>query len=197
MTQLCENYNNLGKSNGNAMENPVSKTSNWLASSFLAGILIFGVGGAVVYGLEGEEVYEPDELYVDECGACHYAYPPGLLPASSWQRIMVGLEDHFEENAETDEETVAYLSEYLTANALSEGAPSKLSMLLRNMPAEPPLRVTSLPGFEQAHESELELIEGLNVGMEFFSPCEDCHRQAEQGLFDKELLRGGYGPTSR
>ena len=160
-------------------------------------VLLFGVGGIVVYGLEADQAYQPDELYVEECGACHYAYPPGLLPAESWAGIMLGLEDHFEESAETDDETHAYVSQYLAENSLQAGQPSKWSMLLRNIPSEPPLRITALPGFIQAHESELELLEGVDLGEGFFSPCEDCHRQADQGLFDKELLSKGYGPTSR
>lgn len=179
------------------MDKHVSNTSGLLGTGLLAAILLFGVGGIVVFGLEADQEYQPDELYVDECGACHLAYPPGLLPASSWQGIMGGLEDHFEDNAETDEETAAYVSKYLADNALTPGEPSRWSMLLRNMPSEPPLRITELPGFRQAHESEMELLEGLNMGMEFFSPCQDCHREADQGLFDKELLSKGYGPTSR
>jgi len=179
------------------MSEQAGKIQTSLGSTILAAILFFGVGGVVIYGLEEGEVYQPDELYVDECGACHYAYPPGFLPASSWQGIMLGLEDHFDENAETDEETASYISEYLQANALTAGGSSPWSMLLRNLPDNPPLRITELPGFRQAHESELELLDGLDMGMEFFSPCEDCHRQAGQGLFDKGLLRAGYGPAAR
>ena len=33
--------------------------------------------------------------YQQECAACHTAYPPGLLPAASWQRLMGGLGKHF------------------------------------------------------------------------------------------------------
>jgi mono/diheme cytochrome c family protein len=33
-------------------------------------------------------------LYKQECAACHMAYPPGLLPARSWTRIMSGLDKH-------------------------------------------------------------------------------------------------------
>jgi len=179
------------------MNKHTSNTAGLLGSGLLGAVLLFGIGGIVIYGLEEEPAYQPNELYVEECGACHYAYAPGLLPASSWQGIMRGLEDHFEESAETDDETVAYISKYLDENALKSGQPSRWSMLLRNLPSEPPLRITDLPGFRQAHESELELLDGLNMGMEFFSPCQDCHRQADQGLFDKELLSKGYGPTSR
>jgi hypothetical protein len=37
------------------------------------------------------------ELYVKECGGCHFPYQPGLLSAVSWERIMGGLGDHFGE----------------------------------------------------------------------------------------------------
>jgi hypothetical protein len=33
-------------------------------------------------------------IYKQECAACHLAYPPGLLPARSWSRIMSGLDKH-------------------------------------------------------------------------------------------------------
>ncbi|HPQ24397.1 MAG TPA: cytochrome C, partial [Gammaproteobacteria bacterium] len=39
-------------------------------------------------------------LYLQECGSCHFAYQPGLLPARSWNNLMGGLENHFGENAE-------------------------------------------------------------------------------------------------
>ena len=179
------------------MQEQVNSTAQIIGAAFLSAVLLFGVGGIIVYGVENEPVYQPDELYEDECGACHYAYPPGLLPVSSWLGIMQNLEDHFEDNAETDEETATYVSNYLVENALKPGQNAKWSVLLRNMQNDPPLRIVELPGFQQAHESELELIEGMDLGWDFFSPCEDCHRQADQGLFDKELLSGGYGPTSR
>jgi hypothetical protein len=31
----------------------------------------------------------------EECAACHSAYPPGMLPAASWQRVMANLPRHF------------------------------------------------------------------------------------------------------
>ena len=179
------------------MQKQATNTAQIISATLLSAILLFGVGGMVIYALEDEITYQPDELYLDECGACHYAYPPGLLPAASWQGIMASLDDHFEDNAETDEETANYVTNYLVQNSLRPGGNPKWSVLLRNIPQNPPLRIVELPGFQQAHESELELIEDLDMGWEFFSPCADCHRQADQGLFDKELLRGGYGPTSR
>jgi hypothetical protein len=40
-------------------------------------------------------------LYKDECGSCHFAYPPTMLPAASWERVMAGLGAHFGDNADS------------------------------------------------------------------------------------------------
>ena len=40
-----------------------------------------------------------NERYRTECGGCHFAYPPGMLPADAWQRIMAALADHFGDDA--------------------------------------------------------------------------------------------------
>src|SRR5512146_1890763 len=34
-----------------------------------------------------------------ECGACHTAFPPSLLDAATWRRVMDGLEPHFGSDA--------------------------------------------------------------------------------------------------
>jgi hypothetical protein len=40
--------------------------------------------------------------YVQECGSCHVAFAPGLLPAASWQRQMNGLDKHYGTDASMD-----------------------------------------------------------------------------------------------
>src|SRR3989344_6200999 len=44
--------------------------------------------------------------YTQECAACHTAYPPGLLPAASWNRVMTGLAQHYGTDASLDAATV-------------------------------------------------------------------------------------------
>ncbi|MGE0623814.1 MAG: hypothetical protein AB7I04_08650 [Pseudomonadales bacterium] len=163
-------------------------------SVLLTAILTFGVYGVVVNALEGEPQYVQDDVYIEECGACHLAYAPDLLPVESWHKVMAGLEDHFGDNAELDEETAAHIGAYLEANGLSRGRSSKMSRLLRGLPADPPLRITELPAFENLHymiPKELEVAE-LEEG--FLSPCADCHKEAALGIYDAERLHPGYGP---
>ena len=40
--------------------------------------------------------------YQQECAACHVAYPPGMLPAASWQRVMGNLSHHYGTDASLD-----------------------------------------------------------------------------------------------
>jgi cytochrome c553 len=51
--------------------------------------------------------------YEAECGSCHMAYAPGMLPARSWTKMLAGLDAHFGQNAELDAATVRTLSAWL------------------------------------------------------------------------------------
>ena len=43
---------------------------------------------------DGGALFSQDDIYLDECGACHLAYPPGLLPEPSWRLLLAHLDDH-------------------------------------------------------------------------------------------------------
>ena len=64
--------------------------------------------------------------YKENCGACHFAYQPQLLPSGSWSKILTGRSDHFGETLDLDPEAEKEIAEYLEANA-AEFSSSKLS----------------------------------------------------------------------
>ena len=165
-----------------------------LARIWLAASLVFGATGLVVYAVEGPPQYVQDEIYIEECGACHLAYAPDLLPVASWRRVLIGLEDHFGDNAELDEETQAHIQAYLDANGLDRGRPAKMSRLLRGLPEPPPLRITELPAFVNMHYRIPIELERDELPTGFLAPCADCHKEAELGIYDAERLNPGYGP---
>ncbi len=178
------------------MSSQVSNTQWTISSVLFGGILLFGVYGIVLSAAEGDpDRFVRDSTYVDECGACHLAYPPGLLPVESWQGIMAGLDDHFGESAEMDEETTTHIASYLDQYALAKGQKSRIGKLMRNMPDDPPLRITELPAFIDAHDEIPKQLEVEKLETGFLSPCADCHRTAASSIFDKELLHPGYGPN--
>lgn len=51
-----------------------------------------------------------------ECGTCHIAYPPQLLPAPSWRRVMSGLDKHFGTDAGLDARTATEQGDYRERN---------------------------------------------------------------------------------
>ena len=60
--------------------------------------------------------------WTTECGACHVAYPPGLLPERSWRAVMDGLDRHFGADASLDAATRKTITEFLAANAANRVA---------------------------------------------------------------------------
>jgi mono/diheme cytochrome c family protein len=55
--------------------------------------------------------------YTQECAACHTAYPPAMLPAASWRRVMEGLDKHYGTDATLDAATAREIGSWLQAHA--------------------------------------------------------------------------------
>ncbi|WP_428036481.1 diheme cytochrome c [Amphritea sp.] len=123
-------------------------------------------------------------VYREECGACHVAYPAGLLPVESWSTIMTSLDDHFGENAEVSAESAAMITAYLTDNA---GKPGR--GMLKRMKGDAPLRITELPYFVRKHDEVPERMVSGNEKVGSFSNCNACHERAESGEFDEDTVR--------
>lgn len=135
-----------------------------------------------------------DVVYRDECGACHMAYPPGLLPSASWRAIMDGLGDHFGENAELPADRAAHITAYLERHASERGDPMKHDRLLRGAKEQAPLRITALPFFKAEHDDIPRRMVDNNPKVRTFSRCEACHRDAETGRFDEDTVAvPGFG----
>lgn len=136
-----------------------------------------------------------DPAYQRECGECHLAYPPGLLPARSWQAIMNGLEDHFGDNAGLDAETQRQLLDYLTQNSADHADYPRSRKIARQLAAgDTPLRISELPFFRREHDELSPAMVRDNPEVGSFSHCAACHRQAERGSFrEREIDIPGYG----
>jgi mono/diheme cytochrome c family protein len=83
-----------------------------------------------------------EALYRKECGACHVAYPPGLLPAASWRRTLAGLDRHFGQSAELDAAEAAALERWLVARAAESGSHQKSARVLAGLEEPAPLRLS-------------------------------------------------------
>lgn len=118
-------------------------------------------------------------LYKQECAACHTAYPPGLLPASSWQRVMRGLDQHYGSDASLEPKQVQQLATWLAANA---------GTYKRVNEAPPEDRLSRSDWFARKHRKvSAEVWQRPSV--KSASQCAACHTQADQGLFDEHQVR--------
>ena len=129
-------------------------------------------------------------LYKEECGSCHMAYPPMLLPSESWQKIMAGLEDHFGENAELDPMLARDIEIFLVQNTRSIGKRRLFSKPETNIP----MSVTELPYFKREHDEIPARLVEENDKVGSLSQCNACHRDAEKGYFDEDnIVIPGFG----
>ena len=131
--------------------------------------------------------------YREECGSCHFAYQPGLLPARSWEKLMATLDDHFGENAELPEPDRIAIRNYLLDNAAGRSDYRVSNKLLRGLRGAP-VRISELPYFRHEHrEIPPRLVTG-NPKVRSLSNCEACHTRAGEGSFrEREISIPGFG----
>jgi mono/diheme cytochrome c family protein len=157
----------------------------------MAGLLL--TGSAIVNAAPGVAPVD-NKLYAEECGTCHFAYQPGLLPARSWKKIMAGLEDHFGENSELEDADRATLEAYLTTNAGDHSDYKRSKKLMRSIKSgATPLRISEIPYFVKKHR---EVPKGAlkHDKVRSISNCNACHTTAAKGRFgERDINIPGHG----
>jgi hypothetical protein len=117
--------------------------------------------------------------YQQECAACHVAFPPGMLPTATWQRLMSNLPRHFGTDASLDAATASELSAWLAANA---------GTTQRVRDAPPDDRITRSAWFTHEHD-EVSAATWKLPAVKRASNCAACHTQADQGDFSERSVR--------
>lgn len=117
--------------------------------------------------------------YQQECAACHTAYPPGMLPAASWQRVMNNLPRHYGTDASLDAATTNRISTWLVAHA---GTYQRA----RGQPPED--RITRSTWFMREHD-EIPAATWKLPAVKSAANCVACHSQSEQGDFNEHDVR--------
>ncbi|MBF0153060.1 MAG: diheme cytochrome c [Magnetococcales bacterium] len=135
------------------------------------------------------------EPYVKECGSCHFAYQPGLLPARSWEKMLSGLDNHFGENAILDAPTRTDLTNYLTTRAADRTNDARSVKIMRSMrPEETPLRITETRYFTRQHHEIPRQVWADNPEVKSMIRCEACHPDAAKGSYHERAVRiPGHG----
>ncbi len=162
------------------------KTPSWRRQALLAAV------AAVAAAALGSAAHADDNprsppvpllpKYQQECAACHIAYPPGLLPAASWQRLMSTLPRHFGTDASLDAATVKELGGWLEQQA---GTAKKVRRD-QTPPAED--RITRAAWFVNEHR-DVPAPTWKLPAVKSASNCAACHIRADEGDFRERNIR--------
>ncbi|MBT9457455.1 MAG: diheme cytochrome c [Burkholderiaceae bacterium] len=146
----------------------------------LAALAVLALASSAWADGEGRMARVPlNPKYQQECAACHLAYPPGMLPAASWQRMMTQLPQHFGSDASLDPATLKELSSWLGANAGT----------YKRVREEPPQdRITRSAWFVRKHD-EVAAATWKLPAVKSAANCAACHTRADQGDFNERYVR--------
>jgi cytochrome c553 len=148
---------------------------------------------AILTPFRQKEVVPVDnKQYKDECGSCHFAYPPGLLPSKSWEKLLTAeaLPNHFGDNAELDADTLKVIHDYAIANAADKSyykRSRKIAIATEKVDA--PLRITDVRYIKRKHHEIPEKMIKGNKDVKSASYCDACHTQAAKGIFDADTVK--------
>lgn len=126
--------------------------------------------------------------YEKECGSCHLAFPPGMLPARSWLRMLEGLDAHFDQNAELEAEPRAEIAAWLVTHAAEAGTSPWSRKVLKASAGATPLRISEL-GFMRHEHDEIRRDVWARPTVQSRANCGACHLDAEQWAFDEDRAR--------
>jgi nitrate/TMAO reductase-like tetraheme cytochrome c subunit len=118
-------------------------------------------------------------LWQTECGSCHVAFPPRLLPAESWRAMMSGLDKHFGSDASLDTAAAKEIGTFLEKNAGSNRHATS---------GKPLLRITETRWFVREHD-EVSDRTWKNPKVKSAANCAACHTQAESGNYSEHGIR--------
>lgn len=132
-----------------------------------------------------------NKAWQEECGSCHLAYQPGLLPSKSWEKLLnaKALSNHFGDDASLDNDTLRELHDYALENAADKSFHKRSRKIaVATEQGDAPLRITDVRYIKRKHhEIPDKMIKG-NKDVKSLSQCNACHRKAEQGIYDSDTV---------
>lgn len=156
-----------------------------IKNSLLALLAVAALGAQAQDRYKGEDRGRPlqpaqvNAKWQQECAGCHMAFPPGLLPAASWRKVMAGLDKHFEVDASLTPAEVSEITAFLVKNASNRWTANTA-----------PLRITESAWFKSKH-NEREIAPAVWKRASIKSPanCMACHSGADKGNFDEKSIK--------
>lgn len=171
-----------------------------LAASFGAWWFSYALPEPVAKGLGFEVANTPRVAFVgrrlpddpqwrEECGSCHLAFHPNLLPARSWEKLLAGQSAHFGADLALDTTTIEALRVFLATNAAEKSDTEAAFKILRSLkPEATPTRITETPYWIRKHRGVADADWRLPSVKNRIN-CTACHLDAEAGTFEDAAMR--------
>jgi mono/diheme cytochrome c family protein len=119
-----------------------------------------------------------------ECASCHVAFPPQLMIADDWRRVMRSLDKHYGDNASLDEKTRLILEDFHIRHA---GMTSKVGAGGTARTGEPP-RLTQTDWFQREHR-KVSAATWKDTKVKTPANCAACHTKAAEGSYrEREIV---------
>lgn len=185
--------------------NDTSSPSYWAVGVGMLGTIL----GASLIWFAGYLTQTPEKPYIpfvgpqladnllwrEECGGCHLAFHPSLLPARSWVATMETQSAHFGDDLALDEETTSLIQDFLVKNAAEQFATEAAWKVTRSIPGtETPLSITETGYWQHKHHELPEAI-WKHPKVKGKSNCAACHLDAEAGTFEDAAMHLPAGDT--
>jgi cytochrome c553 len=144
---------------------------------------------APAFAASGRMLVPADGAYLKECGTCHSAFSPELLPAASWRGVMQRLEDHFGEPAKLDAATHQRITDYLVAHAADRATNEHSRAIMGSLHASnAPLRITQVPYIAGLHVAVLDPLWNGTPRPKTLTECGVCHNEVKSGNFRSRIF---------
>lgn len=129
------------------------------------------------HGKHSFNMASANPVWLKECGGCHVAYPPGMLPSSSWKKMMASLDKHFGSDASLTAEEQRQVTDYLLRN----GGDGRVST------SGP--RITETDWFIRKHD-EVRANVWKRASIKSPANCQACHPAADKGDYSEHGPNG-------
>jgi cytochrome b len=166
-----------------------------------AALLVISIT-AGLYWFEGyltetpEQPYQPfhgpvlpdNQRWREECGSCHLAFHPSLLPARSWKVMMQEQAYHFEEDLFLEQGVVKEIEAFLVENAAEQGLTEAAWKINRSIAKTAILlRITKAPYWIKKHQ-EIPDAAWEHPKVNGKINCATCHLDAKAGTFEDAAM---------
>lgn len=119
-----------------------------------------------------------------ECASCHVAFPPQLMVAEDWKRVMAKLDKHYGDNASLDEKSRRAIEDFLVRNA----GGGKVGADRTALPGGDLPRMTKTAWFVRKHR-EVPRADWTHEKVKTAANCAACHTKAAEGSYrEREIV---------